>query len=202
MLGGVLLFLTVFWLGFTHLQGRFYLPAVPIGAMLLAQVRWGRWAPAALGLVLLAAVPGWLSLHRLLSAHLYGATGQAGGMIEALGGPNGDANDVAWLTDVITEGLPPDAPLLLAGDAKAFWYAIPMKRLRYRTIFDAGTGGDRGVKEAWGVGAGPPGEWVLVDPAELRRYVRTYQPFPPPPPDWTTRPEWDADPPRPFLIAP
>jgi hypothetical protein len=37
---GLLLILTVFWLGFTHLQARFFLLAAPICALLIAQVDW------------------------------------------------------------------------------------------------------------------------------------------------------------------
>jgi hypothetical protein len=66
------------------------------------------------------------------------------------------------------------------GDANAFWfYQIPMTRLRYRTIFDVDTT-NRGVIEAW---AGPPqsrgGAWMLIDPDELERFEKTYQPLPP-----------------------
>src|SRR5205814_6540115 len=42
-LAGMLVFLTVFWLEFTHLQGRFYLLAVPLCGLPLSQVTLRRW---------------------------------------------------------------------------------------------------------------------------------------------------------------
>jgi hypothetical protein len=65
------------------------------------------------------------------------------------------------------------------GEARAFWYPLPMSRLRYRTIFDADTSGGRDVLEAWTAGWPPKrSEWILIDPRELERFSRTYQPFP------------------------
>ena len=59
-----------------------------------------------------------------------------------------------------------------------------MSRLRYRTIFDADTSNGRGILDAW---AGPPEErrnaWLWIDPEELKRFARTYQPCPSVPPE-------------------
>jgi hypothetical protein len=191
LLAGVFAILAVVWLGFTHLQGRFLLLAVPLGAVAIGMVRWGIARVGVLIVLLLAAGRSAVSLHRELADRLYGPTP----LVTDLG-----SADVGDLTATLREGLPPDAPLLLVGDAKAFWYPLPMSRLRYRTVFDADTSHGRGIKEAWGVGRGPPGEWVVVDPMELERFAQTYQPFPPPPPEWTARPEWKAG--RPFLLPP
>ena len=76
-----------------------------------------------------------------------------------------------------------------------------MSRLRYRTVFDADTSDGRGIDDAWGVTAARAGgEWVLIDPQELQRLEQTYQPFPPLPEEWTSRPEWAAG--HPFLLPP
>src|SRR4029079_11585784 len=48
----LLLALLIFWLFMTHLQGRFFVLAIPICAMLIAQVQWKLWPP----IVMLAAV--------------------------------------------------------------------------------------------------------------------------------------------------
>ncbi len=200
-LAGMLLLLTGFWLGFTHLQGRFYLLALPACAILLAQVPWrGRAAVAVFAVVIVAAVPGWLRLHRAVVARLYGEPGGPGGVVAVVGGPWAGEQNISWVTADTVEGLPPDAPLLLVGDAQAFWYPLPMSRLRYRTVFDADTSGGRGVWEAWGVGRGRPGEWVAVAPDELERFHTYYQPFPGSPAQWQGLPQWQTR--RPFLLRP
>jgi hypothetical protein len=202
-LAGMLLLLTVFWLGFTHLQGRFYLLALPVCAIAAAQIEWPRMAiPVVLLVIVAATVPGWLRVHRTILARLYGEPGSpAGGMVSVLGGPLKATENVSWITIASTERLPEGARLLLVGDAKAFWYPIPMSRLRYRTVFDADTSNGRGIDEAWGVTAArEAGEWVLIDPQELQRLEQTYQPFPPLPTEWTSRPEWAAG--HPFLLPP
>ena len=69
-LAGMLLVLTVFWLGFTHLQGRFYLLALPVCAIAVAQIDWRRLLALALLLVLAAAVPGVVRIHRTMLARV------------------------------------------------------------------------------------------------------------------------------------
>jgi hypothetical protein len=202
-LAGMLLLLTVFWLGLTHLQGRFYLLALPVCAIAAAQIEWrGMLLPLALLVIVAATVPGWVRVHRTILARLYGEPGSpAGGMVSVLGGPLKATENVSWITIASTEQLPDGARLLLVGDAKAFWYPIPMSRLRYRTVFDADTSNGRGIDQAWGVTAArEDGEWVLIDPQELQRLDQTYQPFPPLPTEWTSRPEWAAG--HPFLLPP
>jgi hypothetical protein len=55
------------------------------------------------------------------------------------------------------------------------------------------------VLEAWTQGWGrTPGERVLIEPNELERFERTYQPFPPIPPHWKARPQWQAG--MPFFL--
>jgi hypothetical protein len=80
--------------------------------------------------------------------------------------------------------VPKDAPLALVGEARAFFYQRPMSILSYRTIFDADTSNGRGIVEAW-AGETPKAatQWLLIDPDELRRFEKTYQPFPPIPAD-------------------
>ena len=66
--------LSVVWLGFTHLQGRFFILGVPIAGMLLALLpprrrRAGMAVVAAL--VLLAAGPAFARLHMAFGAKLH-----------------------------------------------------------------------------------------------------------------------------------
>jgi hypothetical protein len=64
-----------------------------------------------------------------------------------------------------------------------------MSRFRYRTIFDADTSGGRGVMEAWAGPSSASPQWLLIDPNELERFERTYQPFPPLSPEITAHNE-------------
>ena len=38
----LLIFLSIFWLAFTHLEGRFFILAVPICALLISHIPWGQ----------------------------------------------------------------------------------------------------------------------------------------------------------------
>jgi hypothetical protein len=191
-LAGFLVLLAAFWLGFTHLQSRFFVMAVPACAVLLALPEWKPWLPVAAGVVGIGAVPGFWQLHGRIQTQL----GLA--QMQALG-----RERIDWLMDVsVPPSFPredPDAVLTLVGEARAFWYPLPMSRLRYRTIFDADTSGGRTVLEAWTAGWAPrPGEWILIEPRELRRFAGTYQPFPEFPGEWTEREEWRAG--MPFFL--
>ena len=42
----MLLINCIIWIGFTHLQSRFFVLAIPIGALLIARIEWGDWWPA------------------------------------------------------------------------------------------------------------------------------------------------------------
>jgi hypothetical protein len=173
LLIALLALLAVFWLGFTHLQGRFFVLAVPLAALLIAQVQ-GRLAiatGAAAAAVL--AVIGLAVVHPRASSFLH-EKGLAGALgVEALGG---------FMTPQIVKDVPADATLVLVGDAKAFYYQRPMARLRYRTVFDVTDDAD--WLTAWaGPAARDTNTVVLVDPGEVSRFARTYRRLPPAPPD-------------------
>jgi hypothetical protein len=180
-MAGVLLLLLLFWLCFTHLQSRFFILAVPVGAMLIAQCDLSymsrlaaRMAISILAtLVFVQAIAGAVRLNLELLSRLY--RGSAQDLVILLG-----YDEMGWAVPKVMDQLPPNSSIILVGDANAFWfYQIPMTRLRYRTIFDVDTT-NRGVIEAW---AGPPqsrgGAWMLIDPDELERFEKTYQPLPP-----------------------
>ncbi len=59
----LLLALGVFWIGFTHLQSRFFVLGIPLGAMLLGHVGRERWLRVAGALVVLAALGGWIGVR-------------------------------------------------------------------------------------------------------------------------------------------
>jgi hypothetical protein len=202
-LAGMLILLALFWAGFTHLQGRFFVLGIPLAALLAARIEWGRAAWGGVLLVLVFAIIGAARVnarlaallygsdadpkHSRLAAFLYGPEGEPKrlGIIQ----PSGDGQllgneDLHYFTAEAIEGMPPDTKLILVGEGRAFWYQIPMARLRYKTVFDADTSGGKGLLEAWaGPAANRGGAWLLIEPEELKRFARTYPPIPPVPPD-------------------
>jgi hypothetical protein len=159
----MLAILAAIWLGFTHLQSRFFVLAIPISAMLLAEAEW-RWRPVGMiGLICfllvcqIVIVGGRLDhyLSDLGGVHILGVENLAG-----IAGP-----------DPTT--LPSDTHIDLVGDARAFLYPYPSSRLSYRTVFDAGSSGN--VIQDWtGRPDIPPHHLLVIDPAELSRLHRTY----------------------------
>ncbi|HWE92623.1 MAG TPA: hypothetical protein VG269_01500 [Tepidisphaeraceae bacterium] len=202
-LAGMLVLLALFWAGFTHLQGRFFVLAIPLGALLAARIEWGRAAWGGVALVLVFGILGAARVnarlaallygsdadpkHSRLAAFLYGSEGEPKrlGIIQ----PSGDGQllgneDLRYFTAEAIEGMPPDTKLILVGEGRAFWYQIPMSRLRYKTVFDADTSGGKGLVEGWaGPAADRGGAWLLIEPEELKRFARTYPPIPTVPPE-------------------
>jgi hypothetical protein len=188
LLGGMLIALSVIWIGFTHLQGRFFILGVPIAGMLLAMMPWGRRAARVVVsvVVLAAAAVGYTRLHETLTGRPHAAE------LMALIGYE-DLSNLAVpqpFADAIGKG----GPVALVGDARAFVYTIPMNRLHYRTVFDVDAKPGESVIDAWAAGA-PPDAALLVDPAELSRFNRTYRGIPPLTGEFAGRNE-------PFVIGP
>jgi len=204
LLIGLLAIQTAVWLGLTHLQGRFFVLAIPVGIFAIAAAPWEvvgrpRITLAVLAVLIVGASGfSWYQVHRRLAYKLYEDRGT--GISVALG-----QTDVSWITHDAIAGFPQDDPstrLLLVGDAQAFWYPVPAGRLRYRTIFDLDTSGGRSLLDAFDpAGLRHDGKtWLLVTPTELERYQNTYQPLPPIPDAWRQSPQWQDG--RPFLIPP
>lgn len=188
---GLLLILTfavlsIVWLGFTHLQGRFFIFAVPLAGLMLGCAAWGRtglWVSGAL--VLVAGGFGFAHLHSELAQRLFDRQ-----MTALLG----FENLPEFMTPAALKDVPQGAPVVLVGDARAFVYPGPMNRLFYRTVFDVDAKPDESVIDAWRQGA-PDDAWLLVDPNELRRFRSTYTGIPDLPAEYANQTE-------PFLIPP
>jgi hypothetical protein len=169
-LGAMFFLLCIFWLGFTHLQARFFILAAPICALLVASV-----PRLLLPAVVVQVLVGTIALH----VNMTSTPDRPWGAVVQLLGNEVLMPQAAWTPAAVRE-IPEGAPVALVGDAKAFLYQLPMAKLRYRTVFDVDDTGGKSFFEAY---AGPPEpEQVLViDPDELRRFVRTYHPLPPVP---------------------
>ncbi len=168
LLGG----LAVFWIAFTHLQGRFFVLMISICAMLvgLVQSKYSRAVLACFvsisALIGLALIAGrWNEMNRSFAA-------RANGMM--LTGLLGFDKIDRWEM-LGHEKLAPDQTLILIGDAEAFMYQVPMKQLRYRTVFDVDASDNDSALSAWTRG------WLLdertlvgVDAGSLQRFRSTY----------------------------
>lgn len=166
----LLLWLSIIWLGFTHLIGRFMVLAIPLIGIVIGSLR-PRVVELAIAAVMLVvvAVAGWVSLAPILA--------RAAGY-QAFGLP-----DLAALAPAEAEAaIASDQRIALIGDAQAFVYPVPMDRLSYRTVFDVPPGDP--VK-AWHVGA-PPDVEIIVVP-ELQRLAATYAHIAPPPAEFAGR---------------
>ena len=182
-LGLLLVLLALFWLFFTHLQGRFFILAAPIAALLAGQLPWGRGAIAGVLLVAIAAGAAWFNVNQRLRVMLYGSTAEnRPGLIQPAGTfqPIG-SDDLSWL---LPEGidaakLPKEVTVYLIGNARAFYYPIPISQLRYRTVFDVpDPAGQELIPAYMGKKEIDAGDWLVIDPSELKRFSATYQPFP------------------------
>jgi hypothetical protein len=157
----MLAILAIVWLGFTHLQSRFFVLAIPISSLMLTNQK-SRWWPAALiGLICFLLACQIATVGQRLIHYLADVGGEA-----VLGHEN-----LAGLVGPDPTTLAPDTQIDLVGDAKAFLYPYP--HVNYRTVFDAGSSGN--VVEDWtGHSDIPPHHLLVIDPAELHRLHQTY----------------------------
>jgi hypothetical protein len=158
----------LFWICFTHVQGRFMVMAIPIAAMLVGQMNGEKWK--IVGGLAAAILAG-------LGTTLVGL--QLGGLIHKypdLRDTLGRENLNGLMID--TRTLPPDVPVDLVGNAQAFLFQIPMSRLNYKTVFDVDTSDpSNSVIEDWLAGM-PKTPIVIVDSGELGRFAKTYYNIP------------------------
>jgi len=151
------------WLGFTHLQSRFFVLAIPISAMLLAEANW-RWWPA--GMIVLVCF--------LLACQIVIVGGRLNHYLSDIDGIHIlGVENLAGIAGPDPTTISPDTHIDLVGDARPFLYPYPSSRLTYRTVFDVGSSGN--VIQDWtGRPDIPPHHLLVIDPAELTRLHRTY----------------------------
>jgi hypothetical protein len=156
----------LFWLFLTHLEGRFFVLAVPVLGMILTRVQLPISRLALLCGLLFQAGFGMLNFQAPIANQFLPFRDFIGidafPMPEELAGGGGGGESVC-----------------LIGDATAFRYPLPSSRLHYRTVFDIDARG-RPIEDAWADGCPrQPGDIVLLDFNELARFARTYYAIPP-----------------------
>lgn len=167
LLTAMLVVIALFWIGLTHLQSRFFVLAVPIAAILIAQFARNRviFHIAAVATVLLGIVAAGGSLM------------QAGPRVEQLAQISAfGLRDLSFLTPQ-PELIENQTNIALVGDARAFVYQVPMHNLYYRTVFDVNAVPGETAEQAWlgaSVRQAISDYYLLISPAELRRFHQTY----------------------------
>ena len=168
MLATLAVIATIFWLGFTHLQSRFYVLIIPIAALMLSQL--DRRAFVAIAAVAVALQSMTAIVHTTMKFS-HAAELLRNNRAYHL------SNLTGLLTDDVREVVERRAPLELIGEAKAFFYDTP--GLRYRTVFDVKEGKlDQPLIEIWLGGPARPDAYILVDPGEIDRLAKTYYAIP------------------------
>jgi hypothetical protein len=175
--------MALFWMGMTHLMGRFFVPALPLLAMLIGYLAMNpRGAPISAAVLVLMAITTFYGLHHEFSLSLEKRYAYEG--LFRLRNPS-----LLWppeLADIEKTG----GKLALIGDAQAFYRPLPMTRLEYRTIFDVVVPPGKNIVDAW-LGRDlddlRQDHYILLNPGELNRLSQTYYGIPPVPPQWQRR---------------
>ena len=161
----LLIFQAVFWLAFTHIQSRFMVIAIPIVALMVAQIEVRNWnalaGAAAVGMAILSLV--------VLTQKMWRDLEMDHTKVALIGRENLEG---FRLFD--TRQLKDGQSLDLIGDAGAFWYQIPMSQLHYKTVFDVDTSDpEQSVDQAWLAGM-PKDAVIWKDREEMKRFARSY----------------------------
>ena len=163
----MLAILMTFWLGLTHLQSRFFVLAIPVCALLIAQTRNGLLAAAVIGV--------------LLAVNIF----RIGGRLEDYETRGyGQLLGLEGLHDLVQPDvrmLARDTRIDLVGGVNPFWFELPTARLGYRTVFDVDTSDpSRSIVEDWLAGPSTPqsNRLIVIDVGELARLARTYYGIP------------------------
>jgi hypothetical protein len=186
------MFVLVSWVGFTHTLPRFLVMLIPVAAIAIGRIEWGRAWPGAIVLLLVSAGIGWSFVIPELckQSDPPSTPGQPG---IALFGPT--KLDFMMPEELINAyNLNPHLQVALIGDAQAFFYQIPMSQLHYRSVFNVSTGTNDPI-DAW-IGPQVRGDrnWFLVvNPMEIERLHRTYVGIPALPKEWEPDPENPRD---------
>lgn len=164
----LLLIQLVVWLGFTHLQGRFFVLAIPIVGI-VAGLFDSRFWRAAVGVGIIACVA--TSVDKLspiiTEARLTIDSDNYRQLIDQSIYNPGDSARI----------FNHNGPVIMIGEARAFEYDISMRQLRYRTVFDIAASQGSAI-EAWAGGPIPADALLVINPSEIRRLERTYTNLP------------------------
>jgi hypothetical protein len=162
---------TVFWLCFTHVQGRFMVIVIPIIALLISQCD-RPWWPMTSGLAAVLLIC-WCTVLLAVKEARFIEYDRKVAKIAGIGVLGRENLELLCPMDLTRLG--PQVQLDLLGDARAFWYQIPMSRLYYKTVFDVNTSDPRqNIADSWLAGMPRVGALVYTDNDDLARFAATY----------------------------
>lgn len=185
--------MTIVWLVFTHLQSRFFVLAIPVLAIGVAEAVAAR-PKLRIPITAMCAIAIVAGLVRWHGQYVSPRENRPGIFTIAMSAVGLDSLEA--ISPIAEMNIPPDATVALVGDARAFLYPRPMSRLRYRTVFDVRFMADEPLIEAWLGPDVPTNAVMIVDPGELRRFsnpMTGYYGITSPPPDVAARD-------RPFIM--
>jgi len=175
MLATLVFVMTVFWLAFTHLQGRFFVLIIPVGALLLSQLDRRIYVTLATIAVVLQASIATAHVTMKFAPIAVAISNDRAFRMQAI-------EDIFLDAEIRELAKSSSTPIDMVGDAKAFLYKT--RGLRYRTVFDVKEGKpDQPLIEIWLGGPARPEAYILIDPGEISRLSRTYRAIPNLPPN-------------------
>ncbi|HEV8292534.1 MAG TPA: hypothetical protein VGP94_11455, partial [Tepidisphaeraceae bacterium] len=168
-----------FWLTLTHLMARFFVPAIPLLAMMVGflPVGQGRSLFTAAAVAILATV-SFIALHVHFEKSLDDSNAYQGLF---------RLRDFSELQPELADIGKTGGKLALIGDAQAFYRPLPMSRLQYRSIFDVVVPPGKNIVDAWlghDLDELRKDHYILLNPGELNRLSQTYYGIPSVPPQW------------------
>jgi hypothetical protein len=174
------LFVIVVWIGFTHLIPRFVVMLIPIAAIAIGRIEWGRAWAAGLAVLFIGAGLGWGFLMPELCKWSNPAPVNGEPQPVFIGR---DCNVLIAQSTELLQARDSGMQIGLVGDAQAFRYQIPMKQLHYSTVFNL-QGDDPITAWVGPVAKGNPNWFLVINPMEIDRLHKTYRYVPALPPDW------------------
>ena len=179
------LFVLVVWIGFTHLLPRFLVMLIPIAAIAVGRIEWGRAWPAGIVLLVAAAGVGW----SYVIPELCRQSNPPPFHVQPRPAFFGTEDLKFMLPEELldTRERDPHLQIALIGDAQAFLYQIPMSRMHYRTVFNVAGDTDDPI-DAW-IGPqvrGDPNWFLVINPVEIDRLHKTYLYIPALPEGWNS----------------
>lgn len=176
---GMLVIQLIVWVGFTHLQPRFFVPAIPFAAAAAGLAFCGRriWIG-----ITAAGIAMILGLCTLLPVFAHDLNAQPS--IRSLFA----IDDPSLVQPEELNKLEADFKLAVIGDGQAFFQNVPTSRLLYRSVFDVNIPPGADPVDAW-LGRSVEelrhdGYIVIINTSELNRVSKTYYGIPPVPQKW------------------
>jgi hypothetical protein len=160
LLLALLLAWLILWVGYTHLQGRFFVLAIPVAAFAIVATNTRAFAIVATIQIAVGVIFAARTFNERVSP-----TASAGIL--------GFTDLKRFLPEDVQEDITREEPIALIGDAKAFLYPLPTSKLHYKTVFDVEVKPNQSIIDAWAQSM-PANARKTIDRGELVRFSDHY----------------------------